>query len=357
MNYMDQRGQMPSRIGWSWQHQITGEGAWELATLRHLSGMLGQGSDYLWFVGAFPSTGPGCMTVPEIPNWREKNGFPLSGGGGGGGEGGGGGGANPPGTCSNDKGTRDYNALMNTAQAGLRIATMHTGGDKGIDNIMDAIEEGSKKAGFTLDQIRAMRHSFDHGAGAPRPAQIPRIKNLGMVVSELNTILWEDYRGAWAIGKQYGLEYTAWVVPRKSVNDAQIPNSFEIDRPLPQKVFFFVWQGMTRYNPADKMVYAPAERTDRITQLKALTTWGGYYLLREKRVGMLDKGSYADFLILDRDFLTVPEADIPKVEVLMTVVGGKTVHLGAALGKEIGAQPVGPTTWSEPPSGWKPAYY
>lgn len=343
MNLMDRNGEMPARIGFSWQHQITGDGAWELATLRHLSGFLGMGSDYLWFVGAFPATSPGCMTVPEIPNWLEKMGAPPQGGGRGG----------EDGTCSNDPGTPDYGKLMRTAQAGLRIATMHTGGDKGIDNVMAAIEEGSKKAGMTLDEIRAKRHAFDHSAGAPRPGQIPRIKNLGMMVSMLNTILWENYRGAWEIAHQYGIEYTNWVVPRKSISDAGIMNSFEIDRPLPNKVFFFVLQGMTRYNPADKLVYGAGERTDRITQLKALTTWGGYYLLREKRLGMLAPGAYADFLVLDRDFLTIPEADIPKIEVLMTVVGGKTIHLGAALAREIGMQPAGPSTWPEPiPEGW-----
>ena len=353
MNLLDQKGEMPARIGWSWQHQITDEGAWELATLRHLSGMLGQGSDYLWFVGAFPATGPGCMTVPEIPDWRAKAGLPPQAAGGGGGGGGG-----APGSCSNDHGTQDYAALMHTAQAGLRIATMHTGGDKGIDNIMDAIEEGSKKAGMTLDQIRAMRHTFDHGAGAPRPAQIPRIKNLGMMVSQINTIIWETHRGASAIAAQYGIEYTNWVAPRKSVNDAGIMNSFEIDRPLPNKVFFFITKGMNRYNDRDQKVYGPGERTDRIIQLKALTTWGGYYLMRDKRLGMLQSGSYADFIVLDRDFLTIPEADIPKTVVLMTVVGGKTVHLLAPLAREIGAQPVGPSTWAEPiPAGWEPKNY
>ena len=58
--------------------------------------------------------------------------------------------------------------------------------------------------------------------------------------------------------------------------------------------------------------------------------------------------------MLDRDFLTIPEAEIPQTQVLMTVVGGKTVHLGADLAREIGMQPVGPSTWTEPiPEGWE----
>ncbi len=53
-------------------------------------------------------------------------------------------------------------------------------------------------------------------------------------------------------------------------------------------------------------------------------------------------------------FLTIPEAEIPDTQVLMTVVGGKTIHLISSLASEIGMQPVGATTWTEPiPDGWR----
>ncbi len=50
-------------------------------------------------------------------------------------------------------------------------------------------------------------------------------------------------------------------------------------------------------------------------------------------------------MVLDRDFLTIPDQDIPNVHVLMTVVGGKTVHLMPDLAQELKMQPVGPVTW------------
>ncbi len=343
LNILDQRGDLPARYAWTWHAAVAPKG-WDLDTLRHMSGMLGQGSDHLWFIGAFGSSG-GCMSISPRPEWSEKWG------------------ANLPRysyspECRNAPGTPGYDRNVAIAESGLRIATMHSSGDKGIDYVMDAIEEGSRRAGLTPEEIRSKRHAFDHAAGAPRPGQIPRLKNLGMMTSMLNTILWETHRGASQVARQFGVEYTNWVVPRKSVADAGIMNTFEIDRPLPHKVFFFVAKGMNRYNDRDQQVYGPGERTDRITQLKALTTWGGYYLLRENLVGRLAQGSYADFIVLDRDFLTIPEAEIPQTQVLMTVVGGKTVHLGNALAREIGMQPVGPSTWAEPiPEGWEPKAY
>ena len=130
---------------------------------------------------------------------------------------------------------------------------------------------------------------------------------------------------------------------------AGIANGFEIDRALPHKEFLLIWEGMTRYNPHDKRVYAPGETTDRFTQLKALTRWGAYYLLRENVLGTLEPGKFADFIVLDRDFLTIPEDDIPNVRVLMTAVGGKIVHLMPDVARENGLSPVGPVTWPSKP--------
>ncbi|NIN34279.1 MAG: amidohydrolase family protein, partial [Gammaproteobacteria bacterium] len=81
--------------------------------------------------------------------------------------------------------------------------------------------------------------------------------------------------------------------------------------------------------------YAPEEGTDLVTQLKALTIWGAYYLFRENRLGSLETGKLADFVVLDRDVMTIPVDEIPQVKVLMTVLGGKVLHLLPALGDEI----------------------
>lgn len=333
---LDKRGDMPSRFAYAY----TGP-AWDEETLRIIAGRMGHGSDRLWLVGTWSGSGSTCMSVPERQDWKDQWGD------------------NPPRysgstQCAFAPGTDGREIMERIIETGNRIATMHTGGDKDIGYFMDAIEAASARAGITLEQIRAKRHAFDHGAGAPRPDQVPRMQKLGMLASQINTILWETHRGASIIAKQYGIEYTSWVVPRKRLTEAGIRTGFEIDRPLPHKTFFFIAKGMNRYNDRDGVVYGPDQRTDRIVQLKSLTNWAAYYLLREDQMGTLEPGKFADFMVLDRHFLTIPEAEIPDTKVLMTVVGGKTVHLGSLLAGEIGIQPVGATTWTEPiPEGWR----
>ena len=322
LNLLDQRGEMPGRFGWGYIGPD-----FSMDTLRQIAGILGNGTDYLWNVGAWGNPGGGCTTLraPEEAKARE--------------------------TCALAPGSPGREMLENIIKAGGRVATMHSGGDKDIDYFLDAIVKASREAGMTREQIRAKRHAFDHASGAPRPDQIPILKELGMMVSMINTVLWEnrtDYDTSFRV-RNYGIEYANWAVPRKSVTAAGIMNGFEIDRALPQKVFFFVHKGMTRFNDKDQKVYGASERTDRIIQLKALTRWGAYYLLREKSLGTLEPGKLADYIVLDRDFLTIPDDDIPKVKVLMTAVGGKIVHLMPALGQEIGLSPVGPVTWPTKP--------
>ena len=77
------------------------------------------------------------------------------------------------------------------------------------------------------------------------------------------------------------------------------------------------------------------------TGLVSATLWGGYGMKHEKEFGSLESGKWADLVILDRDYLTIPVDDIPKIRVLMTMVGGKIVHLVPSLAKEIGMQPTG----------------
>jgi predicted amidohydrolase YtcJ len=46
-------------------------------------------------------------------------------------------------------------------------------------------------------------------------------------------------------------------------------------------------------------------------------------------VGSFTEGKYADLAVLSEDYLTVPEAGIRKIQSVLTLLGGKTVHAAA----------------------------
>ena len=51
-----------------------------------------------------------------------------------------------------------------------------------------------------------------------------------------------------------------------------------------------------------------------------------WFLFQEGNLGSLAPGKYADLLVLDRDYLTVPEDEIKDIKPVLTMVGGKIVY-------------------------------
>ncbi len=60
--------------------------------------------------------------------------------------------------------------------------------------------------------------------------------------------------------------------------------------------------------------------------LIAHTRNGALSVFQENNLGQIRNGFQADFVVLDRDYLTVPEDQLYQVQAVMTVVGGKTVY-------------------------------
>ncbi len=242
--------------------------------------------------------------------------------------------------CAFAPGREPAEMLYRYIQSGGRFVGNHTVGDKDIDNILDIITKASEDAGFTLEQVRAKRHTYDHLVMSPRPDQIPRIKNLGMI---LGGAAFEIYQASPDILEAYGERALEWVVPKKSLIDAEIPSGFEIDRALSgtDLTMFWTLARMIDRKAWDGKVYGESQQISRELSLKVATTWGSQYMKKENVLGSLEPGKWADFIVLDRDYLTVPEEQIQDIKVLMTVSGGRVVHLVSPLAEEIGMQPRG----------------
>src|SRR4030095_10538285 len=72
--------------------------------------------------------------------------------------------------------------------------------------------------------------------------------------------------------------------------------------------------------------WVPEQKIRPEEALRAYTFTAAYAAVEEKDKGSLDVGKLADFVVLSGDPLTVPPAEIEKIAVDETVVGGRVVY-------------------------------
>lgn len=60
--------------------------------------------------------------------------------------------------------------------------------------------------------------------------------------------------------------------------------------------------------------------------LKGMTIWAAFSNFEDEEKGSIEAGKYADFIILDRDIMTVEINQVPETKVLSTFINGKKVH-------------------------------
>jgi len=60
--------------------------------------------------------------------------------------------------------------------------------------------------------------------------------------------------------------------------------------------------------------------------LKGMTKWAAYLNFEEKEKGSIEKGKFADFIVIDRDIMKINLNDTPKTNVLKTYLAGELVY-------------------------------
>ncbi|HEU5258773.1 MAG TPA: amidohydrolase family protein, partial [Vicinamibacterales bacterium] len=141
-------------------------------------------------------------------------------------------------------------------------------------------------------------------------------------------------RGDEMLPAQYG-EGLNTIQPVKDLLQAGIRVHFEGGKPdeppmwRAQKFITRVARYTTRTergSSADtNLVWGKDQAVDRKEALRLLTIEGAFFLNEEKMLGSIEKGKYADMVVLSGDYMTVQESEIEKLEPVMTIVGGNVV--------------------------------
>ncbi len=200
--------------------------------------------------------------------------------------------------------------------------TAHGIGDRAIAQILDALEAA-------LGPNPGDHRSRIVHCGVTTPALLDRIQKMGVLVDHNPPFTY--WIGDWF--RNYGPERVAMSYRGKSYEDRGIVVSGGSDVGVtPLSPWWGIWAAVERKEYLTGEVLAPSERVDVKTALKWYTAGGAYAGFEEKDKSMLATGRLADFIVLDRDPMTVPSAELKDVKVLATFVGGEAVQADGSLG-------------------------
>lgn len=216
-------------------------------------------------------------------------------------------------------GTANYTAeqLLGIADAyaagGWQLAC-HAHGDRAIDATLDVYEQIIDRHSLTDHRFR-----LEH-CGAMKPAQFARAASLGVTVSLFvdhitywGEVLvddlfgaehggpWADAGAAFAAGHRATFHNDGWVTPNEPFRNMAVAE--------------------TRTTRSGFRMPGGTPVT-RAQALAAQTSNAAWQLFSEHEVGALAPGLFADFIVVDRDPVTVSPEELAQTRVLATYLGG-----------------------------------
>lgn len=223
-------------------------------------------------------------------------------------------------------------ALMRAAvDAGLDMH-LHATGDRGVRTVLDAVQ-ATRQVRPGADFRPAIAHDETVAV-----ADYGRFAALDVMATM--SFQWAQ-RAPYSIGdteNHLGAERFARMEPSGSLRRAGAHIVHGSDWPIdPFDTFLALKVGVTRsgdpLNPHSAASLAPVfegpinadPALTRDDVLAAITVNAAHQLRLEKQLGSIENGKFADLIVLERDFLAVPDEELGRNRVLLTMVGGEVV--------------------------------
>ena len=210
------------------------------------------------------------------------------------------------------------------AAMGFQVA-VHAIGDAANAQVISAYEKLSRQYGT------ARRWRIEH-AQIVDPADIPRIARAGIIASMQPTHQTSDRLMAEKRLDPPRLEGAyAWRTIEKTGAVLAFGSDFPVESPNP---FPGLSAAISRQDPHGQPPggWRPQERVSLETALAGFTRNAAYAGFAEDRIGSLEPGKWADFILVDRDPTKVDQQALAATQVLETWVAGKKAYERAVSG-------------------------
>ncbi len=208
-------------------------------------------------------------------------------------------------------------------RAGFQVC-VHAIGDRGNRMVLDAYEAALLSVPSHDPRLR-----IEH-AQVLSPQDIGRFATLGIIPSMQTTHQISDM--AWAqarLGPERVLGAYAW----RSLLDTGVIIANGTDAPVEAVSTLRTFHAaISRQNERNEPPggWYPDQRMTRDEALKSMTIWAAHANFQEKLLGSITPGKYADFVVMDRDWMTAPAETIMETRIAATYLAGTRVYDGSS---------------------------
>jgi len=213
----------------------------------------------------------------------------------------------------------ELNAMVHKANSmGFQVG-IHAIGDLGNRMALDAFANAQDGG------PSALRNRIEHSQIVTLE-DIPRFAKLGVIASMQSTHATSDKNMAEdRIGPDRILGGYAW---RRMLDEGVVlanGSDFPVELSNPFHGLYAAVTRQGRDGEPEGGWYADQALT-RAEALHSFTLAGAYAARQEDRLGSLEPGKWADFIVIDRDYLSIPSSEIDDILVLETWLGGDQVY-------------------------------
>ncbi len=196
---------------------------------------------------------------------------------------------------------------------------VHCSGDTASDVMIASVREAQKKHGKDPLRRDVMIHCH-----TVRDDQLDAMKELGIFPSMFGMHCF--YWGDWHRDSVLGNDRAERISPAGSALRRGMLFSQHHDSPIAYPSASRILHAVVTRRTRSGDILGAGQRIPVDVALKSVTLWAAYQHFEENIRGSIEVGKLADFVVLDKNPLAVPEGLLTELKVLETIKDGKTIY-------------------------------